>query len=61
MAGEPRLLIIDGYPKPSRDDFDAAGMKHAGTLYADMLLRYLPGAVYDILFSSDPGAAIPCT
>lgn len=59
MAGAPRILIIDGYPKPSRDDFDTAGMKYAGVLYADMLLRYLPGASYDILYTSDPGVKLP--
>lgn len=59
MAGTHRILIIDGYPKPSRDDFDTAGMKYAGELYADMLLSYLPGAHYDILYTSDPGVTIP--
>ena len=59
MAVKPRILIIDGYPKPSRDDFDKAGMKYAGELYAQMLLRYLPGASYDILYTSDPGVKLP--
>jgi GMP synthase (glutamine-hydrolysing) len=59
MAGSYRFLIIDGYSKQSRDDFDAAGMKHAGKLYADMLLTYLPGAQYDLLYTSDPGTVIP--
>lgn len=59
MAREQRFLIIDGYPRPSRDEFNAAGMKHAGTLYAEMLLNYLPGAVYEILYTSDPGVTIP--
>ncbi len=59
MAVAQRFLIIDGYPKSSRDDFTAAGMKHAGELYSEMLLRYLPGASYDILYTSDPGVKIP--
>ncbi len=59
MARQYRLLIIDGYSKPSRDEFDAAGMKYAGKLYAEMLLAYLPGAAYDILHTSDPGVTIP--
>ncbi|MBN1497719.1 MAG: type 1 glutamine amidotransferase [Spirochaetes bacterium] len=59
MAETHRILIIDGYPKPSRDDFDTAGMKYAGVLYAEMLQTYLPGAGYDILYTSDPGAAAP--
>ncbi|HOD16398.1 MAG TPA: type 1 glutamine amidotransferase [Spirochaetota bacterium] len=59
MAGTYRFLIIDGYAKQSRDDFDAAGMKHAGILYANMLHAYLPGAQYDLLYTSDPGTVIP--
>jgi GMP synthase (glutamine-hydrolysing) len=34
-------------------------MKYAGVLYAEMLLAYLPGAAYDILYTSDPDATIP--
>jgi GMP synthase (glutamine-hydrolysing) len=59
MARQYRLLIIDGYPKQSREEFDAAGMKYAGKLYEEMLLRYLPGAACDILHTSDPGVTIP--
>ncbi|MFP4502659.1 MAG: glutamine amidotransferase-related protein [Candidatus Hydrogenedentota bacterium] len=56
---KPRFLIIDGYPKESRDQFDAVGMRLAGVLYADMLLRYEPDAEYRIWYSSDPDAAAP--
>jgi GMP synthase (glutamine-hydrolysing) len=59
MAGVKRFLIIDGYPKASRDEFDMAGMKPAGVLYAEMLTRHLPDAAYDILYTSDPGMSIP--
>ena len=54
-----RFLIIDGYPRESRDQFDAVGMRLAGKLYADMLLQNLPDAEYDIIFSSDPGIELP--
>ena len=54
-----RFLIIDGYPRESRDQFDAVGMRLAGKLYADMLLQSLPDAEYDIIFSSDPGIELP--
>lgn len=51
-----RFLIVDGYPKTSRDDFDRAGMKHAWRLYAEMLQRHLPEASYSVWFPSDtPG------
>ena len=43
------FLIVDGYPKESREEFAANGMKEAGTLYAEMLLKYLPKAEYEIL------------
>lgn len=59
MARKQRLLIIDGYPKASREEFDAAGMKYAGRLYEEMALRYLPGAVCDLIHTSDPGVTIP--
>ena len=48
-----RFLIIDGYPKASRDDFDVVGMKHAWRLYADMLTRHLPEAEWRTWFPSD--------
>jgi GMP synthase (glutamine-hydrolysing) len=54
-----RFLIIDGYPEQSRDDLQAAGMKLAWELYADMLLQHLQQAVYDVLLPSDPGADMP--
>ena len=59
MTTPLRFLIIDGYPKQSRDDLQAAGMKLAWELYADMLVQHLPGAAYDILLPSDPDVEIP--
>ena len=54
-----RFLIIDGYPKHSRDELEQAGMKLAWKLYADMLLQHLPQAIYDVLLPSDPGVDMP--
>jgi GMP synthase (glutamine-hydrolysing) len=54
-----RFLIIDGYPKQSRDELEQAGMKLAWKLFADMLLQHLPQAVYDVLLPSDPGVDMP--
>jgi GMP synthase (glutamine-hydrolysing) len=59
MTPPLRFLIIDGYPKQSRDDLRTAGMKLAWELYADMLLQHLPEAVYDVLLPSDPGVVMP--
>jgi GMP synthase (glutamine-hydrolysing) len=61
MTTPLRFLIIDGYPKQSRDDLQTAGMKLAWGLYADMLLQHLPDAVYDILLPSDPDVEMPST
>ena len=48
-----RFLIIDGYPKASRDEFDTSGMKHAWRLYADMLTKHLPDAEVSVWLPSD--------
>ena len=58
-----KFLIIDGYSKASRDKLEEAGMSFAWKLYADMLLKYVPDAEYEVFFPTDtkvedfPGAA----
>ena len=59
MSNKLRFLIIDGYPKANRDQFEECGMTPAGKLYAQLLLRYLPEAEYDIVYTSDPGVMSP--
>jgi GMP synthase (glutamine-hydrolysing) len=59
MNNKLRFLIIDGYPKVSRDQFEDIGMTPGGKLYAKLLLRHLPEAEYDILYTSDPGVQVP--
>lgn len=59
MTKQLRFLIIDGYPKVNRDEFDKVGMGLAGQLYADLLLQHLPDAKYDIFYSSDKGVELP--
>ena len=53
MATGPRFLVLDGYPKESRDQFDEVGMRLAWVLYRDMLLQYVPEAQCDLWLSSD--------
>ncbi len=48
-----KFLIIDGYSKGSREKLDEAGMSYAWKLYADMLLKYMPEAEYDVFFPTD--------
>jgi len=59
MKKDFRFLIIDGYPKASRDQFIDCGVSLAGELYALLLLRHMPEAKYDIIYSSDPGTELP--
>ena len=48
-----KFLIIDAYSKASRDKLDETGMTYAWKLYADMLLKYIPGAEYQVFFPTD--------
>lgn len=53
MSGKPRFLIVDGYPKESRDELVEAGCSRAFDLYAGLARRYCPGAECDIFFPAD--------
>lgn len=59
MSKTLRFLIPDGYPKESREQFDDVGMKLAWVLYRDMLVKYVPGAEYDVWLSSDDPSGAP--
>ncbi len=48
-----KFLIIDGYSKASRDNLKESKMTFAWKLYADMLLKYIPDAEYEVLFPTD--------
>ena len=54
-----RFLIIDGYSKPSREQFNTVGMELAGQLYGNMLDQHLEKVEYDIVYASDPGIILP--
>ena len=54
----PRFLVLDGYDKAGRTALDAAGATPAGTLYRDMVHRYLPEAAVDIVYPADPQTSI---
>lgn len=59
MKTEPKFVIVDGYPKESREQFEQVGMTIAGKLYVNMLLKYLPEAKCEIFYSSDAGVRLP--
>ncbi|MEK7476264.1 MAG: type 1 glutamine amidotransferase [Candidatus Coatesbacteria bacterium] len=53
MSRRSRILIVDGYPKASRDELEAAGMKTAWKLYDGMIRRHLRGAQTRVWLPSD--------
>ena len=59
MTADPRILIIDGYTKSSREGLAAGGASVAGDLYAAMLKRIVPDANCHIVYASDADAALP--
>lgn len=59
MKTKAHFLVVDGYSKESRDEFEKVGMTLAHKLYTDMLLRSWPTATYDVYLPSDTGAKEP--
>lgn len=53
MSAKSRFLVIDGYPKPSRDQFDHFGMTLSYKLYENMLHRFMPDAETRVWLASD--------
>jgi len=54
-----RFLIVDGYPVKRRAVLEEKGISLAWKLHADLLVRHLPGAEWDVLFPCDEDARIP--
>ncbi len=59
MSAAPRFLVVDGYTRAGREELTGGGASTAGDLYVAMLTRILPGATADIVYPSDPDAALP--
>jgi len=55
----PRILVIDGYLKKSRDELAAGGATMAGDQYSAMIKQACPDAYCDVIFPSDPGGGLP--
>ncbi len=53
MGRKLRFLVIDGYPKASRDELMDAGCSLACDLYSGLVERHCPGAECDRLFPGD--------
>ena len=59
MSISPRILVIDGYVKAARDELEAGGATGAGDQYVQMLTKINSSIRCDIIYPSDPGAAVP--
>ena len=59
MTLSPRILVVDGYAKPGREELAAAGCTVAGDLYVRMLRSVLPAARCEIVYPSDADAELP--
>jgi len=55
----PRLLIVNGYPRASRENFARQGVTHPHVLYQRLLERHLPGAEAEVYFVADPENPLP--
>lgn len=53
------MAVLNGYPRASRERFDAADVGHPHDLYAAFLRSYVPAAQIDILFVADLDSALP--
>lgn len=53
------FCILNGYPKPSRDNFDLTGVGHPHDFFIDFLKRYVPGAAVDVVFIADADVDLP--
>lgn len=49
------ILILNCYPKQSRDNFDLSGVGHPHNFFIDFLNRYVPAVKTTICFAADPG------
>ncbi len=53
------IAILNGYPKDSRERFDASDVGHPHDMYAQFLKSYVPLASIDIIFIADLDSALP--
>ena len=59
VSARPSICIFNCYPKPSRHNFDLAGVGHPHDFFKDFLSRYVPKATVDVVFVADVGASLP--
>ena len=55
----PEVLIVNGYPRSSRENFAREGVTQPHLLYGRLLERHLPGAKARVFFVADPENPLP--
>ena len=53
------IAVLNGYPRTSRERFDASDVGHPHDLYAAALRAYVPAATIDVIFVADLDSALP--
>jgi GMP synthase (glutamine-hydrolysing) len=53
------IAVLNGYPRQSRENFDASDVGHPHDLYMQALRNYVPNAVFDVIFVADMDATLP--
>lgn len=53
------IAILNGYPRASRERFDAADVGHPHDMYARFVRSYVPQATIDVIFIADLDSALP--
>ena len=53
------FLILNCYPRKSRENFTAADIGHPQNFFSRILKRERPGCSIDVVFAADPDAALP--
>ena len=53
------IAILNGYPRTSREKFDASDVGHPHDMYMDAIRNYLPAAHFDVIFVADLDSSLP--
>ncbi len=54
-----KFQIINGYPKPSRERLDEAGVMQAHDLYLGFLQKMLPNSSFEVIYPADADFSLP--
>jgi GMP synthase (glutamine-hydrolysing) len=54
-----RILVVNCYPRPSRENFDRSDVGHPHDLFRAFLAKEAPNATAEIGYIADPGSGLP--